>query len=162
MKHQSELITFLCIQFVYLSGSAYRRNIHLYAGCNIGSKTLLAERGKLPLTLTCLADSPTCPATLLNKGELQCKDSVQNITCQVGQVWVLFCLSIAIFCLIHLQLAMRQKVMLHAGMSKLSQILSISLIHLQVVDSFSPSGLVSTRSSRLFFKERGKKLSQRK
>ena len=34
----------------------------------------------------------TCPTTLLNKGELHCDDSAQNITCRVGQVGVLFCL----------------------------------------------------------------------
>ena len=37
------------------------------AGWNIGSKTLLAERGKLTLKFTCLAGTSTCPATLLNK-----------------------------------------------------------------------------------------------
>ena len=125
MKHQSELITHLCIQFVYLSGSAYRRNIHLYAGCNIGSKTLLAKRGKLPLTFTCPADSPTCPATLLNKGELQCEDSVQKhylpSRASLGLVLLVDCHFLPN------SLAMRQAVMLHAGMSKLSQILSISL-----------------------------------
>ena len=40
------------------------------SGCNIGSKTLLPERSKLPLKLTCPADTSTCPATLLNKGEI--------------------------------------------------------------------------------------------
>ena len=40
------------------------------SGCNIGSKTLLPEQSKLPLKLTCPADTSTCPATLLNKGEI--------------------------------------------------------------------------------------------
>ena len=41
-----------------------------YSGCNIVSKILVAQRGKLPLKFTCPADTFTCPATLLNKGEL--------------------------------------------------------------------------------------------
>ena len=44
-------------------------------GFNIGSKTLLAEQGKLPIKFTCPASTSTCPATLLNKGELHCEDS---------------------------------------------------------------------------------------
>ena len=32
--------------------------------------TSFAERGKLPLKLTCPASTSTCPATLLNKGEI--------------------------------------------------------------------------------------------
>ena len=39
-------------------------------GCNIGCKTLFSERGKLLLKLTCPAGTSTCPATLLNKGEI--------------------------------------------------------------------------------------------
>ena len=38
--------------------------------CNIGCKTLFSERGKLPLKLTCPAGTSTCPATLLNNGEI--------------------------------------------------------------------------------------------
>ena len=45
-----------------------RRYIYGCSGCIIGSKTLLAERGKLPLKLTCPAGTYTCPATRLNKG----------------------------------------------------------------------------------------------
>ena len=40
---------------------------------HIGSKTLPAERGKLPLKFT-------CPATLLNKSEVPLRDSARNIT----------------------------------------------------------------------------------
>ena len=47
-----------------------KQNQHTITGCNIGSKTLLAERGKLPKKFTCPTDTSTCPATLLNKGEL--------------------------------------------------------------------------------------------
>ena len=47
-------------------------------------------RGKLPLKFTCAASTSTCPTTLLNKVELHCKDSAQNITCGAGQVQVLF------------------------------------------------------------------------
>ena len=61
-------------------------------GCNTGYKTWFAEQGKLPLRFTCRAGTSTCRATLLNKGELHCEDSAQNITCWAGQVRVLFCL----------------------------------------------------------------------
>ena len=47
-----------------------------YTGCNIDTKTLLAMRGKLPLKFTCLP--------LLNKGELQSKDTAQNVTCRAA------------------------------------------------------------------------------
>ena len=40
------------------------------AGCNIGFKTLFSERGKLTLKLTCPTGTSTCPATMLNKGEI--------------------------------------------------------------------------------------------
>ena len=43
-------------------------------GCNIGFKTLLAERGKLPLKFTYPAYTSTCPTTMLNKGELNCRE----------------------------------------------------------------------------------------
>ena len=36
----------------------------------------------------------TCPATLLNKGELHYEDSVQNITCRAWKVRVLIVLPI--------------------------------------------------------------------
>ena len=74
-------------------------------GCNIGSKTLLAKQGKLPLKFTCPVRTSTCPATLLNKGELHCEDPAQNITCRSGKVRVLFYLSHCCFCRIHLQLS---------------------------------------------------------
>ena len=36
-------------------------------------------------------DSPTTyPTTLINKGELHCEDSAQNITCWAGQIRVFF------------------------------------------------------------------------
>ena len=73
---------------------------------------LLAEQGQQPLKFTCPAGTSTCPATLLNKGEIQCKDFAQNITCRVGLVKGLVLLTI--FCRIHLQLATGQVVMLHA------------------------------------------------
>ena len=40
------------------------------SGCNIGCKTLFSERGMLASKLTCPAGTSTCPATLLNKGEI--------------------------------------------------------------------------------------------
>ena len=40
-------------------------------GYNIGGKTLFSEWGKLPLKLTCLASTSTCPATLLNKDDIR-------------------------------------------------------------------------------------------
>ena len=40
----------------------------------------------------------TCPATLLKKCKLHYKDSAQNITCQAGQVRLLFCLPNCHFC----------------------------------------------------------------
>ena len=82
------------------------------SGCNIGSKTLLAERGKLPLKLSFHAGTSTYPATLLNKDELHCEDSALKITCRAWQVRVLFCLHNSLFLLN--TLAMRQVVMLHA------------------------------------------------
>ena len=42
----------------------------MITGCNIGCKTLLFERGMLPLKLTCPAYNTPCPATPLNKGEI--------------------------------------------------------------------------------------------
>ena len=39
---------------------------HTQTGCSIGSKTLLAKRGKLPLKFTCATGTSTCPTTLLN------------------------------------------------------------------------------------------------
>ena len=64
------------------------------AGFHIGSKLLLAEWGKLPLQFTCPAGTSTCPTTLLNKGELHCEDSTQNITFRAGHlVKLLLCLS---------------------------------------------------------------------
>ena len=62
-------------------------------GCNIVSKILFVERGKRPLKFTCPTGTSTCPATLLNIGELHCEDSAQNITCRVGHVRVSFCLA---------------------------------------------------------------------
>ena len=62
------------------------------AWCKIGSKTLLADRSKLPLKFTCPVSTSTCPATLLNKDELHYEDSAQNKPCWAGQVRVLFCL----------------------------------------------------------------------
>ena len=62
-----------------------------YSWCNIGSKTLLAKQGELPLKLTCPINTSTCPATLLNKGESHC-DDLKQFTCQAGQVRVLFSL----------------------------------------------------------------------
>ena len=56
-------------------------------GWNLGSKTLLAELGKLPLKFTCPDGTSPCPATQLNKGNLHFEE---NITCRAGQVWVLF------------------------------------------------------------------------
>ena len=41
-----------------------------FTGCNIGCKTLFSERGKLPSKLTGPAGTSTCPATLLNSGEI--------------------------------------------------------------------------------------------
>ena len=81
----------------------------------MGSKTSLAEQGKLPLKFTCPAGTSTCPATLLIKGELHCEDSARNITCRAwGKLG--FCLDcpIAVFCRIHLKLAMGQVGMLHS------------------------------------------------
>ena len=75
----------------------------------ICSKALLAERGKLPLQFPWLAGPSTCLANLLNKGELHCEDSEQGR--------ILFCLLIAIFCQIHLQLAKGQVVISHATTS---------------------------------------------
>ena len=59
-------------------------------GCNIGSKTLLVGRRKLPLKFTCPDSTSTCPSTLLNRVELHCEDSAKKITCQAGQIGVLF------------------------------------------------------------------------
>ena len=61
-------------------------------GCNIGSRTVLAKGGKLPLKFACPSGTSTCPATLLNKGELHCEDYGQNVACQAEQVRILFCL----------------------------------------------------------------------
>ena len=55
--------------------------IFMYIQGATGSKTLLAEWGKLPLKFTCLAGTSTCPTTLSNKGESHCEDSAQKITC---------------------------------------------------------------------------------
>ena len=82
------------------------------AGCNIGSETSLAELGKLPIKFTCPDSTFTCPTTPL---KLHWEDSIQNITCRWGPVRVLFCLPDCHFCRIHLQLAMGQVFMLHAG-----------------------------------------------
>ena len=43
----------------------------LHPGCNIGCETLFSELGKLPLKLNCHTSTSTCPATLLNKGEIR-------------------------------------------------------------------------------------------
>ena len=43
----------------------------LHPGCNIGCETLFSELGKLPLKLNCPTSTSTCPATLLNKGEIR-------------------------------------------------------------------------------------------
>ena len=81
------------------------------SGCNIGSKTFLAERGKLPLKFICPAGTSTYPATLLNKDELHCEDSAQNIT--AGRSKLGSCSACPTFCQIHLQLSTGQAVMLH-------------------------------------------------
>ena len=83
---------------------------------HIGSKTLLGERAKLPLKLPCPTGTSTCPATLLNKGKLNCEYSAQNITCRAGQV-IGSCSAcpIAVISQIHLQLATGEAVMLHAA-----------------------------------------------
>ena len=62
-------------------------------GCDIGSKTLLAVRGKLPLKFI-------CPATQLNKDEIYCDNFTQNIlyaeqgnlgSCSACPIAVFFC-----------------------------------------------------------------------
>ena len=44
--------------------------ICILSGCNISCKTLFSERGNLPIKLICPASTSTCPATLLNIGEI--------------------------------------------------------------------------------------------
>ena len=70
------------------------------------AKHYYLNRAKLPLKLTCPTDTSTCPATLLNKGDIL--EFSQNITCRAGQVRVLFSLPLPVFCRIHLQLATGQ------------------------------------------------------
>ena len=81
-------------------------------GCNIGSKTLFAEQGKLPPKV---CQHSNCFTPLLNKGELHCKDSAQKLLAKQGKLGSCSACLIAVFCCIHLQLAMGQVVMLHAG-----------------------------------------------
>ena len=87
------------------------------SGCNIGSKTLLAEWGKLPLKFTCPTSTSTCPATMLNKLR-QIKASyivrTENNTCLKQCIIVL----LAIVCQMHLQLTVGQVVMMHAELSQ--------------------------------------------
>ena len=83
------------------------RNVLATSGCNISSKILIAELGKLPLKFACLAGTSTCPATLLIKG--------QKTTCRVGQFRVLFCLPVCHF--LPNSLATGQMIMLHAELA---------------------------------------------
>ena len=87
-----------------------------YAGCNIGYKTLFAERGKLPLKSTCPAGTSTCPATLFNKGCIGlCPKHYLLSGVSQGSAFQLA--PLPFLCQIHLQLAIGQVVMLHADIS---------------------------------------------
>ena len=57
----------LCHRLLRISGPTNRLSSnHIISGCNIGSKTLLAEQGKLPLKFTCPAGTTICSPTLFD------------------------------------------------------------------------------------------------
>ena len=77
------------------------------AGCNIGSKALVAKRGKVPIDFTCPAGTSTCPATQLNKRWVSLWGLSPNfILSTSGKFGFCSACPIAIFCQIHLQAVM--------------------------------------------------------
>ena len=82
--------------------SFLRRYIYGCSRCIIGSKTLLAERGKLPPKLTCPAGTYTCPATRLNKG-YTARTLPKTLLAERGKLGSCSAWPIAVFCQILLQ-----------------------------------------------------------
>ena len=78
------------------------------AGCNIGSKTLLDEHGKLPTLALSLV-----PLPCLTKVSYIARTLPKDISCRAGQVRVLFCWPDCRF--LPNSLATGQVVMMHAG-----------------------------------------------
>ena len=87
--------------------------IVLASRCNISSKTLLAKRDKLTLRFTCPDDASTCPATVLNKGELHCKDLPKTLLNGQGKLVARLLYFAEFTC--NLQVATGQEVMLYAA-----------------------------------------------
>ena len=78
---------------------------------------LLAKWGKLLLKFTCPASISICYPPLFNKDELLCGDSAEKtLFAERGKLGSCSACPIAVFCRIHLQLAMGQVVKLHAGL----------------------------------------------
>ena len=74
---------------------------------------IFSEWGKLPVKLTCPAGTSTCPATLLNKGEIGlCPKHYLPSRASQGFVQLA---PLPFFCQNHSQLATGPVVMLHAG-----------------------------------------------
>ena len=81
-------------------------------GCNIGSKTFLADWGKLPLKFTCPTCTSTCPTTdVITKMSY----TVQNITCQAGKLGSYSACQITQICM---QIMMGRVFMLYAPAKK--------------------------------------------
>ena len=51
-----------------------------------GSNTLLARAGQAAVKFNCPAGTCTCPATLLNKGQLHCEDSPKTLLAKRGKL----------------------------------------------------------------------------
>ena len=89
--------------------------LHVMSWCNICSKTLLGERDKLPIKLSCPAGTSTFPATLINKGITLWG----TLLAKRGKLGSCSAWPIAVFCRIHLQLATGRVVMLHTECRKI-------------------------------------------
>ena len=73
-------------------------------GCNIGSKTLLAEWGMLPLKFTCPASTSTCPDTLFQQMSCIARTLPKTlIPTEQGKLGSCSACLHAVFCQIHLQ-----------------------------------------------------------
>ena len=75
------------------------------SGYNIGSETLLAEQGKLPLKFTCPTSTSTCPPLSETKLSYIARTLPKTFPTERGKLGSRSAFPIAIFCPIHLQLA---------------------------------------------------------
>ena len=100
---------------MYDNWNGHYKRIGAHPGCNIVWKTLLSERGKVPLKLTCPAQHFRLPRHSVKQGWDWTLP--KTLLAERGKLWSCSACPIAIFCQIHFQLATGPVVMLHAVIS---------------------------------------------